>query len=146
MSDPFIDALHNRLKTADATYADGAHEGARAVGINRWWGEFVEVLGQKVGAWNERQVPEPPINFTKRANGDVQVWHRSADATFTRTGDGVTVSTRLGTQPRRESILDLRIAHDESVVAMFDGEELATASGAAEHLLTPVLVETFAIR
>jgi hypothetical protein len=145
MSDPFIDALHDRLTRAGAGGGGGGEDdGARAAALTQWWEAFVEVLGQKVGAWNERQAPRPPLNFTKQPNGVVKVWHRSAEATFARDGDAIRVSTRLGAEPGREAILAMRIPSEGNVVALADGDELRTPAAAAEHLLTPVLVETFA--
>ena len=140
MSDPFIDALHDRLKAAGATSHD---DGDRSAAVDRWWAEFVEVLGQKVGAWNERQAPHTPLNFTKQADGAVHVWHRSAEATFARSGNTIRVTTRLGAQRGREANLDVEIARDQHLIALLDGEELATPSAAVEHLLTPLFVETF---
>jgi hypothetical protein len=105
---------------------------------------IVEVLSQKVGAWNERQAPRPPLIFTKQANGAVHVWHRSAEATCAPDGDAIRVATRLGAEPKREAILAMRMASEGNVVALADGDELRTPAAAAEHVLTPVLVETFA--
>jgi hypothetical protein len=93
---------------------------------------------------NERQAPRPPLNFTKQTDGAVQVWHRNAEATFARDGDAIRVVTRLGAEPRRQAILAVRIADDGNIVAVADGDELRSPAAAAEHVLTPVLVETFA--
>lgn len=144
MSDPFIDALHDRLTTASSPGAQREPHAPRAVALTRWWEEFVDVLGQKVGAWNERQAPRPPINFTKQVDGAVHVWHRSAEATLTRDGETVRVSTRLGTQPPSEVALAIKSGPEGHVVALVDGAELRTPSATAEHILTPILVETFA--
>jgi hypothetical protein len=146
MSDPFIDALHDRLTQARAdTAAPEEHDRERRVAVRRWWEEFVEVLGQKVGAWNERQAPRSPLNFTRQADGAVHVWHRCAEARFARDGDAMRVSTRLGVESAaREAVLALRAGSEGHVVALANGEELRTPTAAAEHLLTPVLVETFA--
>jgi hypothetical protein len=143
MSDPFIDALHDRLKTATGD-AGREQDSERDAALARWWEEFVEVLGQKVGAWNERQAPRSPLNFTKQANGAVHVWHRSAEVTCAPDGDAIRVATRLGAEPKREAILAMRMASEGNVVALADGDELRTPAAAAEHVLTPVLVETFA--
>lgn len=144
MSDQFVEALHNRLNAGGRTErGERAHDGDGTAPVSAWWAEFVDVVGQKVGAWNERQAPRPPINFTRQPDGSVHVWHRSAEATFTRTGDSVHVATRLGEQPARETIVSVRTGGDEPVVAILEGIELATPTAAAEHLLTPVLVETF---
>ena len=97
-----------------------------------------------MGAWNERQAPWPPINYTKQPNSATHVWHVSAEATFTRDGDAVRVWTRLGANPGRETILTMRIVTDGNVVAFADGDELRTPVAAAEHVLGPVFVETFA--
>jgi hypothetical protein len=143
MSDPFIDALHDRLTRADATGpAERDRDGEREAALTRWWEEFVDLLGQKVGAWNERQAPRQPINFTRHASGRVDVWHRRAEATFSRDREGIRVSTRLGTE-LREVTLAMRTGPDGNIVALADGDELRTPVAAAEHALTPVLVETF---
>jgi hypothetical protein len=141
MSDPFIDALHDRLKSA----ADGARGlvGFGAAALTEWWENFVDVLGQKVGAWNERQAPKPPLNFTKEGSGRVHIWHRSAEATFIRDGDAIRVSSRLGTEPEREAVFMMRVAADGNVFLSGADEELRTPAAAAEHVLTPVLVQTF---
>jgi hypothetical protein len=145
MSDAFIDALHARLTTAGAASADRrAPDGHHTVAIARWWEEFVDVLGQKVGAWNERQAPRPPIHFTKQADGAVHLWHRSAEAAFSRDGHAVRVVTTLGTDPERRAVLTVRLGPEGNVLAMADGYELHTPAAAAEHVLTPVLMETFA--
>ena len=147
MTDPFIDALHDGLTRAGRTSsgAGGDDDPAqRAVTITQWWDEFVDVLGQKVGAWNERRAPHPPINFTKQASDLVHVGHRSAEATLSRDGDAVRVTTRVGTAPSQEAMLAIRILSDGNVVAVSDREELRTPAAAAEHVLTPVLVATFA--
>jgi hypothetical protein len=142
MSDPFIDALHERLKSASG--AGGSVDRSDGATLTQWWEDFVDALGQKVGAWNERQAPSPPLNFSKQTNGAVHVRHRSAEATFTRDGDAVRVSTRLGAEHGKDAILAMRIAADGDVVALVDDDELRTPAAAAEHVLTPVLVETFA--
>jgi hypothetical protein len=145
VSDPFVDALHDRLTRAAASGADrGEEDVTRAAALTRWWDEFVEVVGQKVGAWNERQAPRPPLNFTRQANGAVHVWHRSAEATCAREGDAIRVTTRLGAEPTREGLLAMRIPADGKVVAVADGAELDTPTALAEHILTPLLVKTFA--
>ena len=145
MSDPFIDALHDRLTRARASGAGGGEDDAeRAAALTRWWEEFVDVLGQKVGAWNERQAPRPPLNFTKQADGAVHVSHRSAEARFARDGDAIRMSTRLGAEPEREAILAMRVRSEGNVVALVDGDELRSPTAAAEHVITPVLVATFA--
>ena len=94
--------------------------------------------------WNERQAPRPPINFTKQENGAAHLWHRSAEATFTRDGDAVSVLTRVGAEPERQAILAMRIAAERNVLALADDTELRTSAAAAEHVLTPLLVETLA--
>lgn len=103
MSDPFVDALHDRLSGSTAG-TDHSEQNTEAA-LTAWWVEFVEVLGQKVGAWNERQAPKPPLNFTRRADGAVHVWHRSAEGTFVRRGDEVRITTRLGGEHQPETLL-----------------------------------------
>jgi uncharacterized protein YfaA (DUF2138 family) len=144
MSDPFIDALHDRLKSGAGGAGGSDNAGHDADALARWWQEFVDVLGQKVGAWNERQAPKPPLNFTKEANGRVHVWHRSAEATFIRDGDAVRVLSRLGADQERETSFTMRVAADGNVVLLSADEELRSPAAAAEHALTPVLVATFA--
>jgi hypothetical protein len=145
MSDPFIDALRERLNNAAGPGASGRQDNPeRAAALTGWWEEFVDVLGQKVGAWNERQAPRPPINFTKSASGAVHVWHRSAEATFVRDGCAIQVSTRLGAEPAGETIVTLQVLSAGNVLAVTDGDQLRSPTAAAEHLLTPLLVKTFA--
>jgi hypothetical protein len=144
MSDPFIDELHDRLKSAVAGgAAAGEDDDQRAAALARWWEEFVDVLGQKVGAWNERQAPRPPVNFTKQPNGAVHVWHRSAEARFARDGGAIRVSTRLGAEPEQEAVLAMRTPVEENNVRLVDRDELRTPTAVAEEVLTPVLVATF---
>ena len=143
MSDPFIDALHAELSgssPAGLTLPQDGHGSA----LLRWWEQFVDIVGQKVGAWNERQAPRPPVNFIRQANGDVQVWHRAAEATFGRTGDVMQVVRRLGTGPRTTVVATLQVHPDGTVVALLDGAEFHTATATAECLLTPLLRATFA--
>jgi hypothetical protein len=144
MSDPFIDALHDRLTSAGSTGGQHENDQERSAAMFRWWNEFADVLGQKVGAWNERQAPRQPINVTRRADGAVHIWHRSAEATFTRAGHSIRASTRLGPDPTRESLIELRLVGDGQTVAKADGKDMPSATAAAEQLLTPLLVEVFA--
>jgi hypothetical protein len=60
MSDPFIDALHERLTAARTPAADAGKRMAHSAALAGWWNEFDGVIGQKVGAWNERQGLRPP--------------------------------------------------------------------------------------
>ena len=143
MSDPFIDALHARLSSSAGARVPGGQDDDTPA-LTAWWNQFVDVIGQKVGAWNERQAPRPAINFTKHPNGDVHVWHRSAEVMFARDGNGSRVSTRLGAAPPRSVTVALRVGPDGSVVALAGGAELSSATATAEHFLTPVLIETFA--
>jgi hypothetical protein len=141
MSDPFIDALHDRLKSG--ANGAGGPVGVDAAAFTEWWENFVDVLGQKVGAWNERQAPKPPLNFSKEGGGRVLVWHRSAEATFIRDGDAIRVSSRLGSEQLQEAVFMMRVAAEGNVVLSGADEELRTPAAAAEHVLTPVLVQTF---
>jgi hypothetical protein len=142
MSDPFVDALHDRLTASGSPVTESGDRRTHAL-ADRWWGEFVEVLGQKVGAWNERQAPLPPINFTRGPDRAVHVWHRSAEVTLAREGDAIRVSTRLGTTSAGPALLHLRTDTDGTVVASVDGHEMTSAASAAEHVLTPVFTEAF---
>jgi hypothetical protein len=143
MSDPFIDALHDRLTSGSSTGGQHENDHERSA-ISRWWDGFADVLGQKVGAWNERQAPRPPINFTRREDGAVHIWHRNAEATFTHAGHSIRASTRFGFDPAREILIELQLAGDGQIVAKADGQEMSSATAAAEQLLTPVLAEAFA--
>jgi hypothetical protein len=150
MSDPFIDKLYGELEvsrglrdaaSARAEQRHGRYAAARA----EWWDRFVDVLGQKVGAWNERNRAGTPVNFTKAADGSVHVSHPNAELTLRLEGDKVFAKPRFGdARTAAASLIQLTEDARGQLRVMADEAPVESPSAAAEKILQPILVKTFA--
>lgn len=144
MSDPFIDRLHDRLGADRQQRGEGHEERRFADAKDQWWAQFIDVLGQKVGAWNEKGHPGGPVNFTKRTSGGAQVWHPTAEAELRLEGDRVLANARFGTaQPVEGTLIQLSDGSDGRIVAVADNEPLHSPTEAAEKVITPILTHVF---
>jgi hypothetical protein len=150
MSDKFIDELYDNLerdRQAELTKAATDTERRQRLEAARhaWWLEFVEDLGHKVGAWNEKLPTNSPVNFTKRENGHVLISHRVADADLRLQGDGVLVRARLGGRESSGEGPLIQFGHDAewNLVVTSEGQQIATPTAAAEKVIEPLLRKVF---
>ena len=146
MPDPFIDDLRNRLQAEDAHGTAGEHgpPSSFAVLKQRWWEEFIDVLGQKVGAWNERAgSSRTPVNFTRKPDESALIWHAHAEASLRLRENHVVVDARLRAARVEGKLMELHDAGNGVVLASLDGETFASPTEAAEQVITPILAAVF---
>ncbi len=149
MTDQFIDNLFDDLRAErqrDLTEAAGQHGRRQAfeVAKQRWWDEFIDVLGQKVGAWNEKDPMAAPVNFTKQDSGGAHIWHKNAELELRLYGGQVLANARVGSAGLREEIaIELEDAGNGQVRARYGGETLTSPTTAAEKVIAPLLAAAF---
>ena len=144
MSDPFVDELFTTLSNQRGAAASGpgAGSGAVPVPIAEWWREFVDVLGQKVGAWNERS-GAAPVNFTRHEDGSASLSHGRAEWRAVLDGTAVTIQESLSPAAERRARIIRLSLEDGTVSASTDGEQLSTPRAAAELVVTPLFTVVF---
>jgi hypothetical protein len=149
MPDKFIDNLFNELsaeRQRDLTEAAGHHDRRQAfeVAKQQWWQDFIDVLGQKVGAWNEKDPLAAPVNFTKRDSGGAHIWHKNAEVELRLYGGQVLANARIGSAALREEILiELEDTGDGHVRATSRGETFTSPTTAAEKVIAPLFAAAF---
>ena len=150
MSDQFVNDLIKELTEAAGVttagapgHSDSPHGPVEGANV-QWWLEFIDILGQKVGAWNEQGASDGVVNFTRQEDGSAYIFHRSAEAHLTLEDDRIVAHTRFGAEPKsRRILLELVSAPDGTVVARADTQTLASPMAAAEHVIRPILVHAF---
>ena len=147
MPDPFIDRLYEQL-VAEHT---GGHSGpptsddGDAAAIQTWWAQFADVLGQKVGAWNEKRPSAAPVHFTTLGRDRVRIEHTAVDVELRLEHNQVLArSPARGDQRDEQPIFRLDVAGTGNVVAHpNEAAPLTTATAAAEMVIGPMLTRVF---
>ena len=148
MGDQFIDGLYNELLGAqrrDMTAAPHPDQERQFdTAKQRWWAEFIDVLGQKVGAWNEKGVAGGPVNFTKRPSGGVYLYHPNAEAELRLEADQVMAIARFGNAaPTEGPVIQIQDLGGGRLAATSEGKHLESPTAAAEEVIRPILVQAF---
>ena len=148
MADPFIDRLYAHL-VAEHTGEPGTPrigEDRAAAAIHGWWAQFADVLGQKIGAWNEKRPSATPVHFTTFGADRVRIGHVAADLEIRLEHNQVVARPPVRNDQSDERVIfQLELTEAGNVAANIEGMSPVTSPAeAAEVIIAPILTRVFA--